>query len=314
MLRHNKVDLPKKGGAVSLIIAGMPTNKRSSPVDKRSTPSPAGGSGDEYEEQIIRWRARKQEDLIKENGWLALVGLSWLKQGRNLIGSNPMCEIILPERGPTFLGIIEMNGKTARLQVAAGVPVQVNGKPVKKTLLKSNKEAKPSYITWNEICLVVHEHAGKYAVRIWDNQRRYRLTLPLRRWFPVNKRLRLNARYTRYPEPKITEQPDTFGETVEDRMDGYVSFHFEGKTYKLDATEVENNKLYIKFRDQTSSKESYPPSRYYYSEPLTDGKFVLDFNYAYSPPCAFTEYATCIFAPQQNTLPFRVEAGEVYRG
>jgi uncharacterized protein (DUF1684 family) len=101
---------------------------------------------------------------------------------------------------------------------------------------------------------------------------------------------------------------------VEDRLDGYVSFHFEGKTYRLDATEVKDQKLFIKFRDLTSQKETYPPSRYMYTEPVQDGKVVLDFNYSYSPPCAFTEFATCIFAPQQNTLPFRVEAGEIYRG
>ncbi len=101
---------------------------------------------------------------------------------------------------------------------------------------------------------------------------------------------------------------------VEDRLDGYVSFHFEGKTYKLDVTEVKDQKLFIKFRDLTSSKETYPPSRYHYTEPMKDNKVIVDFNYAYSPPCAFTEFATCVYAPQQNHLPFRVEAGEIYRG
>jgi uncharacterized protein (DUF1684 family) len=268
----------------------------------------------EYEEQILQWRAKKYNDLVGENGWLALAGLSWLKPGRNLVGSNPMCEVALPERAPTFLGIIELNGKTVRLQVADGVPVLVNGKPVQKTILKSSREPKPSYITWGDLRMVLHEHAGKYAIRIWDNQRRHSFTLPLMKWFPINKHFRFNARYTRYPQPKISEQPDMFGETVEDRLDGYVSFHYEGKTYKLDATEVKDQKLFIKFRDETSSKETYPPSRYHYTEPIKDGKVIVDFNYAYSPPCAFTEYATCIFAPQQNYLPFRVEAGEIYRG
>ncbi|HJR80680.1 MAG TPA: DUF1684 domain-containing protein [Anaerolineales bacterium] len=268
----------------------------------------------EYEERILQWRAKKLNDLVGENGWLALAGLSWLKPGRNLVGSNPMCEVALPERAPTFLGIIEWSGKTIRLQVADGVPVLVNGKSVQKTILKSSKDARPSYITWNDIRMVVHEHAGKYAIRIWDNQRRNRLTLPLLKWFPINKRFRFNARYTRYPQPKVSEQADTYGETVEDRLDGYVSFHFEGKTYRLDVTEVKDQKLFIKFRDLTSSKETYPPSRYHYTEPVVDGKVIVDFNYAYSPPCAFTEYATCIYAPQQNHLPFRVEAGEIYRG
>ena len=273
-----------------------------------------GMAGNEYENQVLQWRARKVDELVRENGWLALTGLSWLKAGRNLIGSNPMCEVTLPERAPTFLGIIELSGKTARLQVADGIQVKVNGRPVKKAILKSSHDAKPSYITWNEISMVLHEHGGRYAMRIWDNQRRHRLTLPLRKWFPVDKRFRFHARYTRYPEPKLSGQADTFGETVEDRLDGYVSFHFDGKTYRLDATESKDQKLFIKFRDLTSNLESYPPSRYCYTEPVKDGKTILDFNYAYSPPCAFTEYATCIFAPQQNHLPFRVEAGEIYRG
>jgi uncharacterized protein len=268
----------------------------------------------EYEEQILQWRAKRYNALVGENGWMALAGLSWLKSGRNLVGSNPMCEVALPEHAPTFLGIIEWSGKTARLQVVDGVPVQVNGKPVQKTILKSSKDPKPSYITWNDISMVLHEHAGKYAIRIWDNQRRHRFTLPLLKWFPINKHFRFNARYTRYAEPKVSSQPDTSGDMVEDRLDGYVSFHYEGKTYRLDVTEAKDEKLFIKFRDLTSSKETYPSSRYLYTGPVADGKVTLDFNYAYSPPCAFTEYATCIFAPQQNHLPFRVEAGEIYRG
>lgn len=267
----------------------------------------------DYEQQILQWRAKKYEDLVRENGWLALAGLFWLKKGRNLVGSNPMCEIALPERGPTFLGIIDFTGKIVRLQVAEGVRVQVNNKSAQKAILKSSREAKPSIITWDGIRMVLHEHAGKYAIRIWDNQREQRHSLPPLKWFPINKHFRLNGRYTRYPNPKVSDQPDTFGDMVEDRMDGYVTFHFEGKKYKLDATETKDHKLFIKFKDLTSGRETYPASRYYYTLPLQDGKVVLDFNFAYSPPCAFTEYATCIFAPPQNHLPFRVEAGEIYQ-
>ncbi|HET9913576.1 MAG TPA: DUF1684 domain-containing protein [Anaerolineales bacterium] len=268
----------------------------------------------EYETQILQWRVRKYEERVGENGWLALAGLFWLNQGRNLVGANPMCEIVLPEHAPTFLGIVEWNGRIAHLQVAEGVPVQVNGKLVQRAILKSDKETKPSFISWHQICLVLHEYAGKQGIRIWDNQKRDRFTLPLLKWFPVNRKFRFNAQYTRYPEPKVSIQPDTFGETVKDRLDGYVTFKYESKTYKLDVTEETDHSLFVKFRDLTSSKETYPPSRYYYTEPVRDGKVTLDFNYAYSPPCAFTEYATCIFAPQQNFLPFRVEAGEIYRG
>lgn len=268
----------------------------------------------DYELGIRQWQSKKYDDLVRENGWLAVAGLHWLKEGRNLIGSNPLCEVALPERGPTFLGIIKLKGKTAHFQAADGIHVLVNGKPADKVTLKSSKDAKPSYITWNEMRMVLHEHAGKYAIRVWDNKREERFSLPPLKWFPINKHFRFNARYTRYPEPKVFGLPDTFGETVDDRLDGYVSFTYEGKKYKLEVTETKHHTLFIKFKDLTSSKETYPPSRYYYTEPVTDGKVVVDFNYSYSPPCAFTPYATCLFAPPQNHLPFRVEAGEIYRG
>src|SRR5215208_123231 len=98
----------------------------------------------EYENQVLQWRAKKYNDLVGENGWLSLIGLFWLKPGRNLIGSNPMCEVVLPERAPTFLGIVELKGKIAHLHVAEGMHVHVNGKLVQKTNLKSSRDPKPS--------------------------------------------------------------------------------------------------------------------------------------------------------------------------
>lgn len=269
----------------------------------------------EYEEKILAWRASKYDGLVRENGWMALAGLHWLKEGRNLIGSNQMCEVVLPERAPTFIGVVELKGRTVRLTVAEGVRVKVNGRLVHKAVLRSSKEAKPSFITWNEtLRMVVHEHAGKFAIRIWDNEQSGRFSLPPLKWFPVNRHFRIPARYTRYETPKTIEHPDTFGDMIEAAVDGYASFRFEGKTYKLDAGEMEDGSLFIKFRDLTSGVETYPPSRYCYTEPVKNGRVMLDFNYAYSPPCAFTPYATCTFAPAENTLPFRVEAGEISRG
>jgi uncharacterized protein len=268
----------------------------------------------EYEEQILKWRAKRFDDLVKENGWLALAGLHWLREGRNLVGANPLCEVSLPESAPTFLGVIEKKGRVVRFQAAEGVRVEINGKPAAKVLLKSNRDAHPSFITWNRIRMALHEHTGKLAVRVWDNGRDERFSLPPLKWFPINKQFRFNARYTTYPDPRLTSMPDTFGEPVEDRMDGYISFTFDGKKYRLDVTRVKDDRLFLKFKDLTSARETYPPSRYLYTEPVKNGRGVLDFNYAYSPPCAYTPYATCLFAPQQNHLPFRVEAGEIYRG
>ena len=48
-------------------------------------------------------------------------------------------------------------------------------------------------------------------------------------------------------------------------------------------------------------------------EPKPNDTFMLDFNKAYNPPCAFSEYTTCPLPPKQNVLKTRIEAGEKYR-
>jgi uncharacterized protein (DUF1684 family) len=236
-----------------------------------------------YENEVLQWHALKYDERVRENGWLALAGLFWLKQGRNLIGSNPVCEVVLPERAPTFIGIAELKDKLTRLRVAEGVPVQINGRLTQKAILKSSKEAKPSYITWDSIRMVLHEYGERYGMRIWDNKRDQRFSLPALKWFPINAHFRMTAHFKRYPSPKQSEQTDSFGDTLEDRLDGFVTFRFEGKTYKLDATEMDDHRLFIKFRDGTSGKATYPPSRYCYTPAVDGGKVILDFNYAYSP-------------------------------
>jgi uncharacterized protein (DUF1684 family) len=68
------------------------------------------------------------------------------------------------------------------------------------------------------------------------------------------------------------------------------------------------------FADNTSGKETYPAGRYLYVDPPdAAGKMIIDFNKAYSPPCAFTKFATCPLPPRQNRLPFAIEAGEKYK-
>ncbi len=114
---------------------------------------------EEYESQILQWRTEKYDGLIRENGWLALAGLHWLKEGRNLIGSNPLCEVNLPEHAPTFLGVVEKKGKVVRFQVAQGVRAEVNDKLVDKTVLKSTKDSKPSFITWHQPEMVSDQQA-----------------------------------------------------------------------------------------------------------------------------------------------------------
>ena len=65
----------------------------------------------------LEWRQEVDQNLRRENGWLALAGLFWLRKGTNLIGSDPESDILLPERAPTRLGTFEFDGDNVRLKV-----------------------------------------------------------------------------------------------------------------------------------------------------------------------------------------------------
>ena len=63
--------------------------------------------------------------------------------------------------------------------------------------------------------------------------------------------------------------------------------------------------------DKTTGDETYGGGRYIYLDlPETDGLVTLDFNYLYNPPCAFSDFTTCLYPPRQNNLTFIILAGE----
>jgi hypothetical protein len=69
--------------------------------------------------------------------------------------------------------------------------------------------------------------------------------------------------------------------------------------------------LFLPFLDATSGTETYGAGRYVDLAPGLDGWYVLDFNLAYHPLCAYgrTDYR-CPKTPEENRLPFAVRAGE----
>ena len=73
---------------------------------------------------------------------------------------------------------------------------------------------------------------------------------------------------------------------------------------------VNDLRTHFVFRDRSSGRETYGAGRFLKAPIGSDGKVVLDFNRAYSPPCAFTPFATCPLPPPENWLPVAVTAGE----
>jgi uncharacterized protein (DUF1684 family) len=85
-----------------------------------------------------------------------------------------------------------------------------------------------------------------------------------------------------------------------------------GERKSLDVVGEPGQRHYmLVFADATSGGETYGGGRFLDVDgPDEQGRVVLDFNYAYNPPCVWTPYATCPLPTRDNRLDIRVEAGE----
>jgi uncharacterized protein (DUF1684 family) len=74
--------------------------------------------------------------------------------------------------------------------------------------------------------------------------------------------------------------------------------------------------LWLPFADASNGVSTYGGGRYLYDTikgadlGASQTQFVLDFNFAYNPSCAYDERWSCPLPPAENRLPFAVEAGE----
>jgi hypothetical protein len=121
------------------------------------------------------------------------------------------------------------------------------------------------------------------------------------------------AKIEAYPEPREFLIDDIVGIQRPVKMDAALVFEIGGKKYRLDAERQEDNSYDIIFKDQTAGKTTYGAGRYLTTEVAEGNTVVIDFNVAYNPPCAFTEFATCPLPLPQNILPIAIEAGEKIR-
>ncbi len=262
-----------------------------------------------YEAEIEAWRRHMSDSLRSETGWLTLIGLYWLHEGTNSVGSDPYADVLLPETLPARLGVIELHDQTATFSIEADPPVLVDGAPVKTVVLRDDSAPQgAARVEIDAIHFVVIKRGDFYGVRVRDRNHPARKSFTGRIWFPIDPAFRVTASYTPHAEKRTLQIMSVAGVSTPINNPGYAEFTLDGQRLRLQAFHESGDDLWFVFRD--ASPLVYRSSRFLYAPFTPDGCVILDFNKAYNPPCAFTPYATCPIPLKENILSISIEAGE----
>jgi uncharacterized protein (DUF1684 family) len=289
-------------------------------VHAENTVSPSDTSAADVTKQVEQWKQGRLQRLTAPDGWLSLVGLEWLHPGANRVGSASDNDIVL-KVGPAHLGVVTLAADgTVKIVLAKDSGASIDGKPVQEATLvddiQAGENGRPTTIAFGTANFYVIERDGRKGLRVKDADAATRKHFLGLDYYPIDPSWRIVADWVPFDPPHKLEIGSVLGTIDKVDVPGKAVFKRDGHTFELLPYQEEpGGELFFVLADRTSGKETYGAARFLYAALPKDGKVILDFNRAYNPPCAFTEYATCPLAPPENRLDVAVTAGEKkYRG
>jgi uncharacterized protein len=295
--------------ALALVLPGCGGSR--TPADgEAATPGPQDPA---FVASTEQWREARRERLLEPDGWASLVGLHWIELNAHYLGSGATNGIRLA-KGPEKLGLLQQSGGRVFLVPERGVALTVDGEPLKGRIeLLPDTSDTPSTIGFDDGAgqLSLLQRSGRKALRVRHADADTRVRFGTLDYWPADAGWRIDATFVPHPEPRTLEIMDITSQTQALPNPGVVEFERGGVRHRLEALQGTDGGLFLVFADRTSGHESYGPGRYLdTAAPEASGTVVVDFNRAYNPPCAFTDYATCPLPPPGNRLDLAVTAGE----
>lgn len=129
-------------------------------------------------------------------------------------------------------------------------------------------------------------------------------------YFPENPQLRLVMEVKPFQDQEEVQIQTTTGEFQPYLKFGSLPFDIDGQKLSLTLFIGKEGDPFVPFSDATSGKETYGAGRYLEPQALGEGKFLVDFNLAYNPWCAYSPAYSCPLPPEENRLEVPIEAGE----
>ncbi|MEX2285278.1 MAG: DUF1684 domain-containing protein [Gemmatimonadota bacterium] len=281
-------------------------------------PRPPSVPVDQFTSDFNAWRAYRQSRLIAPGpGPVTWIGLWPLHDGQLAMGSDSSLPIVLPAaQSPMLAGTFHRAGADIRFEPAKGARILLadSTRVTQPITVVTDREKNPTTLALGTFRLRVHGEPGtdRFWVRGWDEQHPARAGFQLPESYPPDTAWLVAARFEPYQEPRQFRVEDIVEGTQSYRSTGDLVFRIGKREHRLAAfAEATDTAFFVMMWDSTATSTTYQAGRYMrVSFPDSTGWTVIDFNRAYSPPCVFTPYSTCAFAPPQNRLAGSILAGE----
>jgi len=282
---------------------------------------------DMFISELALWRQRREESFREDFSWLSMSELFWLKDGPQTIGTSADNDHVIHahSQAPGRLGTLELNNGTLVFVPEAGIEAVLRDESgletpiVGATVLQLDDEGPvpPSRFRVADLLITGLSRTDKqnglrYGVRVRDRANPRRREFNGLSWFDPDPDFLVLAKYEGYDKPRRLGTTNVFGNGIDLVSVGRLSFQLKGLDLTLEAAE-EDGHLFVNFRDLTSGKSTYGSGRFLHPAWPQGGQVELDFNRAFSPPCAFTPFAICPLPIKANHLPLEVKAGERYQ-
>jgi uncharacterized protein (DUF1684 family) len=269
---------------------------------------------------VQAWRRGRLARLIAPDGWLSLVNRVPLEEGDSRVGGAEDAAVALPAgKVPDAVGTFRRAGGAVTFTPAPGVEISFCPREGGARVLpadvavpvRTDRDGASDKLALGAVTFEVVDRPGGLYARVRDPDNPTRRDFPGIQHFPIDPKWRVVAKLERYEPPKPLDLGYEAGSTERYLSPGAAVFEIDGVPCRVDPVfDGDRGRLYLVFWDPTGRDSTYGAGRFLYA-PLPEGdRVLLDFNQAFSPPCAFTPYAACPLAPPQNRLPVRVEAGE----
>lgn len=129
------------------------------------------------------------------------------------------------------------------------------------------------------------------------------------KYFHENKELRLELKVEKFPEQELLQMQTSTGDVQSYTRYGSLKFKVDGQATELTLYSSHHG-YFLPFVDSQAGEITYGAGRYLDPEQLPNGKFLIDFNLAYNPYCAYNESYSCPIPPAENRLSVPIKAGE----